>query len=304
MTNRSTRLSLAVQQWVEGVLGAEARIVSAQRLRGGLSSVVHKLSINRGGEMFGVVLKRPVVDDGEPGDPAHEVTQEALILGKLASFNYAPQLLAVDPTGQACGSPAILQTLLPGKARVAPKALSQWLHGLSEATHAIASLTIPADDLDTFAPWLPSNAAPPAWCSSPDRWKQTFTALHNGSLPDAVGPPRFVHRDLHPANVLFHGTRMTGIVDWVHGCYGPIEVDVSRCRVEIAVLAGSKAADTYLDLCTDLLPTYDYRWDALVAIELSPWVEDLVDCFNAIGAKLTEAAVATTLDHFIVRNPL
>jgi hypothetical protein len=97
---------------------------------------------------------------------------------------------------------------------------------------------------------------------------------------------------------------MTGIVDWVHGCYGPVEVDVSRCRVEIAILAGMETADTYLDLCTDLLPAYDHRWDALVAIELSPWVGDLIDCFNAIGAKLTEASVAATLDHFIMRNPL
>jgi hypothetical protein len=66
MVNRFSRFPLAVQQWVEGVLGAEARIVSAQRLRGGLSSVVHKLTIDRRSEVFGVVLKRRVVDDGEP----------------------------------------------------------------------------------------------------------------------------------------------------------------------------------------------------------------------------------------------
>lgn len=301
MPNQSARLPQRASDWVENSWGPNARIVAAQRLRGGLSSVVHRLTIDQGGETFGVVLKRPEVE-GEPGDPTHEVTQEARILSKLASFTYAPRLLAVDPTGEACGSPAILQTLLPGKARVAPKALRQWLLGLSAATHAIANLTIPADDLDPFAPWLPSSTEPAVWCSSPKRWEQTFTELHNGSLPDAVGPPRFVHRDLHPANVLFHGPHLTGIVDWVHGCYGPIEVDVSRCRVEIALLAGLDAADTYLDLCTDLLPTYDRRWDALVAIELSHWVEDLVDCFNDIGAKLTEASVATTLDHFVVQS--
>jgi hypothetical protein len=304
MANKFTGLPQSARHWVEAALGRGARIVSAQRLRGGLSSVVHKLTIDQGGETFGVVLKRPVVDEGETGDPTHEVTQEALILDKVAFFRYAPRLLAVDPMGQACGSPAILQRLLPGKAHVAPKYLDHWLRGLGAATHEIATLTIPADDLDTFAPWLPSSAAPPAWCSSPGRWEQTFAALHNGSLPAAGGPPRFVHRDLHPANVLFHDSDLSGIVDWVHGCYGPIEVDVSRCRAEIALLAGLEAADTYLDLCTDLLPTYDYQWDALVAIELSPWVEDLVECFNTIGANLTETSVAATLDHFIMRNPL
>jgi hypothetical protein len=41
---------------------------------------VHKLTIDRGSETFGVVLKRPVIDDGKPGDPAQEVTEEAHIL--------------------------------------------------------------------------------------------------------------------------------------------------------------------------------------------------------------------------------
>jgi hypothetical protein len=55
-------------------------MISGQRLRGGSSSVVHKLTIDRGSETFGVVLKRPVIDDGKPGDPAQEVTEEADIL--------------------------------------------------------------------------------------------------------------------------------------------------------------------------------------------------------------------------------
>lgn len=300
--NVQVRLPGKARQWVEAALGDGARIVSAQQLRGGLSSVVHKLTIERNGETFGVVLKRPEVDEGEPGDPTHEVRQEALILSRLESFEWAPRLLAVDPSGEVCGSPAILQTLLHGRTQVAPKAVGQWLRGLSTATHEIATADIPADDLKPFSPWLPSSEQPPAWSSSPKQWEQIFTQLHNGLLPEANGQLRFVHRDLHPANVLFHGPYLSGIVDWVHGCYGPIEVDVSRCRVEIALLAGLEAADSYLALCTDLLPTYDPRWDALVAIELSPWVEDLAECFNAIGAKLTETSVAATLNSFVLQN--
>jgi hypothetical protein len=300
--NRS--LSRQNRRWVEDALGEDARIISAQRLKGGLSSVAHKLTIERNGKSFGVVMKRPEVEDGEPGNPTEEVTQEALILNRLTGFEWAPRLLAVDPSGEACGSPAILQALLSGKPQIAPKAVEPWLAGLHAATHNIATAAIDADDLAPFSPWLPETDQPPAWCSSPKRWEQTFTALHNGPLLNAVGPPRFVHRDLHPANVLFHGPKLSGIVDWVHGCYGPVEVDVSRCRIEIAVLAGMEAADDYLDMCTDLLPTYDYQWDALVAIELSPWVEDLVDCFNAIGAKLTETSVAATLNSFVSRTSL
>ena len=216
------------RDWVEAALGPGARIVSAQQLRGGLSSVVHKLMIERDGETFAVVLKRPEVEEDEPGDPTHEVTQEALILSRLEPFEWAPRLLAVDPSGEACGTPAILQTWLRGRTQVAPKAVGQWLRGLSTATHAIATADIPADDLEPFSPWLPNSEQPPAWFSSPKRWQQSVTQLQSGLLPEASGQTRFVHRDLHPANVLFHGLHLSGIVDWVHGCRGPIEIHVDR----------------------------------------------------------------------------
>jgi Phosphotransferase enzyme family len=283
-------------------VGPDARIVSARRLHGGLSSVAHALTVERHGETFGAVLKRPEVWEDEPGDPSQEVASEASILARLGPFVWAPQLLAVDPSGEGCGSPAILQALLPGKPQVAPKAVGQWLRGLSEATRTIATAAIPHDGLGNFAPWLPPTDEPPIWATSPKRWTQSLSMLRSGAYPEQCGPNRFIHRDLHPGNVLFHGPQMTGIVDWVHGCVGPIEADVSRCRVEIALLVGIDAADTYLDLCTDLLPTYDYRWDALVAIELSPWVEDIVECFNRIGAKLTTQSVAGTLNAFALRS--
>lgn len=304
MPNGSSRLPLQSRQWVEEAVGPDARIVSARRLHGGLSSAPHALIIERSGERFGAVLKRPEVWEDEPGDPVQEVTTEARILGRLESFDWAPRLLAADVTGDGCGSPAILQAMLPGKPQVAPKAVDQWLRGLSEATQTIATAAVPTHDLVSFAPWVPSTDEPPKWCTSPASWAQSLAGLRNGSHPESCGPNQFVHRDLHPGNVLFHGPHMTGIVDWTHSCKGPIETDVSRCRVEIALLAGIDAADAYLALCTDFLPTYDYRWDALVALELSPWVDDLVECFNRIGANLTERRVAETLNTFVVDNPL
>ncbi len=299
-----SRLPAGVRAWVHDAVGPGARIVSARRLHGGLSSVAHALSIERHGETFGAVLKRPEVWEDEPGDPSQEVASEARILERLSPFVWAPQLLVVDATGDGCGSPAILQALLPGKPQVAPKAVDQWLRGLSEATRTIATAAVPHDGLGNFAPWLPATDEPPTWAIAPERWTQSLSTLRSGFRPEQCDRNQFIHRDLHPGNVLFHGPHLTGIVDWVHGCVGPTETDVSRCRVEIALLAGIDAADSYLALCTDFLPTYDYRWDALVALELSPWVDDIVECFNRIGAKLTEQSVAETLNTFVADNPL
>lgn len=304
MPNASARVPPQARAWVESAFGPNARIVSTRRLKGGLSSVAHALTIDRHGDRFGAVLKRPEVWEDEPGDPAKEVTTEAQILCRLDSFDWAPRLLAVDPSGESCGSPAILQEMLHGRPQIAPKALNPWLHGLSEATRAITFAGVSTDGLDSFSPWVPPSEEPPTWSTSPAPWEQSLSILQSGFRPESSGPHQFIHRDLHPGNVLFHGPHMMGIVDWPHGCSGPIEADVSRCRVEVALLAGIQAADTYLALCTDFMPTYDYRWDALVALELSPWVEDIVECFNTVGAKLNEHAVAATLNSLVLQNPL
>ena len=368
--------------WVERSLGEGARIVSARRLRGGLSSLVHLLDVAypdaRDGKPTGFILKRPVLEnDDTPGNPSHEITAEARILERLSGprsgkghanrlrpFNWAPRLVAVDRHGEESGSPAILQMLLPGQPQVAPSGASQlpqarnieaprnakpnsqihepahvaqpasgrtplpagshsasaspsaflatipssnpttisladWLQGLAGATHVVAESGVRSDDLEPFAPWLPSADEPPTWCSAPKTFAALYEDLARGWLPNCTSPQRFIHRDLHPANELFSGASFSGIVDFVHGCQGPVEADISRCRVEIAILAGMEAADHYLALCTDLLPTYDYRWDSLVALELSPWAEDLVECFNSIGARLTKRSVHATLNHFL-----
>jgi len=108
-----------------------------------------------------------------------------------------------------------------------------------------------------------------------------------------------VHRDLHPGNVLVHDGRFSGIVDWVHGCRGPIEVDVSRCRVEVAVIAGLDAADDFLARCGVPPGGYDRRWDLSVALELAPWAATLLG-FNAVGAQLTPEDIHDRLDGIVL----
>ncbi len=258
--------------------------------------------VRQRGVTFAVVLKHPQFDDGTVDNRTSLIMQETDTLHRLVDCLWAPRCLASDPFGTASGSPAILQSLVVGSPQMVPRSIPDWLRGLSLSTHEIAGSGIALDEVTDFAPWLPDSDETPRWCSSPARFNRSLEDFRNGVLPSASGPHRFVHRDLHPGNVLFENGCWVGIVDWAHGCRGVAEVDVSRCRVEIALLAGLEAANSYLRMCADLVPNYDFRWDVLVALELSPWVKDIVECFQSVGANVTESSVEATLDWFILKT--
>ena len=74
----------------------------------------------------------------------------------------------------------------------------------------------------------------------------------------------FVHRDYHPAQMLFEGSCVTGICDWLTACRGPHGIDLARMRLNLAegwsvemaeefrtsyrALFGEERVDPYWDL--------------------------------------------------------
>jgi aminoglycoside phosphotransferase (APT) family kinase protein len=290
------------RQWVERELGERANIVSLKRLPGGVSSLIHEVTFTRAAttDQHQAILRRVEFREDHPTEAASEIANETRVLSLLNGQANSPVLIATDTDGSQCGLPATLQTRLPGRPVVSPKQTQWWVDGLAQATLAVREATIGAEDADGlghFRPWWPDSAEPPKWTSSAHTWSRVAERLRV-RLPTGhdVG---LVHRDLHPGNVLFHRRRWSGIVDWPHGCIGPAEVDVSRCRVQIAFLTSMAAADRYLAACRDVVPTYDHDWDALVAIELSPWVEDIAEAYQEVGSPITEHVIQQTLDHFV-----
>ena len=237
-----------------------------------------------------VVLRRVPVLDHVPGHrPADEISNEARALRLLVDFAWAPTLLATDPDGLRCGVAASIQTVIPGRVEVIASA--DWIDVMAAAIRAIAEVDIHPEGLPAFDPWIDPGQLPPDWTSNPRSWRRAADAVL-GWTPHG---DQLIHRDLHPGNVLVDGDHLGGIVDWVHARRGPIDADVSRCRVETALLAGPAAADELLERCADLVPDYDHRWDLLVALELAPWSESLMG-FNVHGAKLDPPTIHDRLD--------
>lgn len=79
---------------------------------------------------------------------------------------------------------------------------------------------------------IPKGADAAAWAAA--------NAVIRRPMPPHEG--RFLHRDFQPRNVLFDvppsqpaGARITGVVDWAATSWGPADLDVAHCSVNLAL---------------------------------------------------------------------
>ena len=161
--------------------------------------------------------------------------------------------------------PLVLMRFLPGRVDLRPADLGRALDALAEVMaqlHAVA----PPPELPPWRSWRrPEATTVPAWTTRPDVWSRALERLAGGA---PAAPTVFLHRDVHPTNVLWLGTRVSGLVDWAFACRGPAGVDLAHTRLNLAVLFGADAAASFLDRYRQRRPVYrhDPFWDADAAL--------------------------------------
>jgi Ser/Thr protein kinase RdoA (MazF antagonist) len=184
--------------------------------------------------------------------------------------------------------------VLRGEVRARPTStLEEWVDGLAAELVRIAEAPRPAIELPLAESWCePASAGdPPDWIADTAAWRAAVERVDAGLVGSTDG---FIHRDYHPLNVLWHDDEVTGVVDWVNACEGPIEYDVSRCRVNVALVAGLAGADAFLAGCGELGRAYERAWDLETVFSLLGNVDVLLTG-NACGAGLTPESVRDTL---------
>lgn len=289
-------------RWVIDAVHPEATVISVQQLHGGISSLVHGISLNVNGEERSVVLRQ--FDNAEwVQDQPELAIQEAESLRRASRVVgvQTPTIVAYDETGSQCGAPAVLMTRLEGQVVLEPPDTALWLNGMAQALvkiHAVEANDFPW----SFAPYSEAGTLnTSAWSKVPDKW-QAAADIVMGPRPLFV--KRFIHRDYHPANVLWSGGEVSGVVDWVNGCIGPAGIDVGHCRVNLALLHDVRTADEFLSSYRKHAGgsfTYDPYWDLITLLDFAYWPPEVYGGWTALGMTgLTNRMMMERLDSYLL----
>ena len=272
--------------WAAAPFGPGSRVVAVAPLASAWLAN-HAVDVaDAAGRVHRLVLRRWARPGWDEEDPDFNAAREAAVLELLAPTPVpAPILVAADPGAAVCDVPALLETRLPGGPPDLGGDPGRVLQGLAAALppiHAVPVAPAPAGPVPAHHRFYePDQLVPPAWSERPALWERAFAV--------AAGPPPddracFIHRDYHPANTLWTGGRLTGVVDWIGGSWGPPSVDLGHMRVNLAADLGLEVADRFL-AAHQALTGFDHHpwWDVASAVDVAPemegyWrrVEDLV----------------------------
>lgn len=252
---RRVSVSRRLLDWAEQIVGT--RVARVTRLTGASSTAVHVLRLEGG---VAVVLRSyvwPGFLAEEPDAPQREV--DALRWARRAGLP-APEVIGFDPTGTASGVPALVMERLPGRAIGGPPV--ERLAELAAQVHAVSAAGLGHD----WFPWCRATSTrPPDGATDKRVWERAHELWRQSPPPYAA---TFVHRDLHPGNVLWRRGRPTGLVDWANACQGPSGVDVATCRWNLEDWADESAAARFVAEYERLtgLPQHPY-WQLASVLE-------------------------------------
>lgn len=223
--------------WVEAALGPGSRVVVTSRLVGGLTADMDRLTVVSGSRSYDVVLRRWGNSEWAKGLIDREAAGLTLLVDRGLP---TPRLLATDRSGDQAGTPCLLMTALPGAPLLRPPDMDNCLRQMAKTLVAIHDVA--PDGLADTDPHAVEEDAEHAWIGDPALRR----AVTDAASDPARSPHVLVHGDYHLFNILWCDERLSGVVDWTYTGHGPPEIDVGHCRLALAVVFSSEAAETLL----------------------------------------------------------
>ncbi|TAJ17124.1 MAG: aminoglycoside phosphotransferase family protein [Dehalococcoidia bacterium] len=284
-------------EWVRTSVPGATTVRVQERFAGATSSSLHAIEVDRtDGPPLPLVLRRYTdarVRTEEPQYPRTEATALHALDG--APGVLAPRLVAVDERGTTCDVPAVLMTRLPGRPTLSPSDVGAWVRGLAEALTAVHRVDGAAVE-GSYRRWHdPQTAVAPLWSRQPEAWTRLIDASRSR---EPSGHIVLLHRDFHPANVLWLNGRVSGVVDWPNACHGVAALDVGHCRRDIVMTHGVAVAEAFLTAYGEASKRApDALCDALTLLDISQVTN--VTPYHAYGrTDLTVESTRARLDEY------
>lgn len=278
-----------------------ARVRRVRRLRGGIDASTHRVDAETpSGDRHSFVVRR--FDVGMPWFRPDRFEREQAALAHAAAGGLpVPRVLLVDVDGEILGAPAIVLSLLPGRA-IAPPGGVRWAGRLAGAAAAIHALAGHADVEGWLTDWLLDDR-PPHYdgIDSADRLWPAIAAVRD----DLRSQPRtFVHHDFHPGNTLWRRGALTGIVDWIHGGWGWPGYDVAFCQLDITLQLGAAEGDAFIEAYEGTAGSVGLLagWQAIAALRVIGEVDEWLAAYRDLGMhSLTRETVHERVAAWIER---
>ena len=238
-----SHLSTRPVRWASERLGQD--VVEVEPLSGGITSTMLALTTADGDRaVLRLMTNEPWRTHGaELATREHET--QLLLAGTAVP---APRSLALDADGGHAGEAAHLMSLVPGVVDVS-RTSDPDLETLARMLVDIHALR-PSVRPRPYQSWaIRTKYVVPGWAREPAAWERAFEICEEDA-PAYEGT--FLHRDFAPRNVLWTGSGITGVVDWVETSWGPPWLDVAHFRNNLVLTHGTEVADRFAATYTRL----------------------------------------------------
>ena len=218
--------------------------------------------------------------------------REAVILTALSGAD----LPTPAPITTLAGN-GVVMSWLPGSVILPRHPDRAWIDGLAAALGRIhrSSIELPYH----YESWNDVGDDP-----APDWWvdRELWSRIQSIAGDQPTFQPSFIHRDYHPVNVLWRDSQISGIVDWINACMGPVGIDVAHCRLNLALMYGMDAADRFLRAYEGNREDYahDSYWDIDDALGMLPNTEPYTPWSTFGLSGLSSELVQDRLQRFLL----
>ena len=283
--------------WVEQALGRGARVVATRRLTGGLTSLVHELTVAQSGRRSRYVLRSWSPDNQHQDWVLRAVAAETAVLAALERSDFPAPRLVASTIDVASGGPALLMTHVPGRVLLMPRDRDEWLRQMAQVLARIHLLDGPGS---RFESWLDAGTpTTPADASRAEIWRDAFALAAEPRTPTRSC---FIHRDYQHFNLLWSRERLTGVVDWAGACLGPPDVDVGHCRLNLTLLFSADVAERFRELYeAESGRIVDPYWDVHALLSYGPDWKDFLPLQIAGRARLEVAGMTRRMEDVLSR---